>query len=478
MHMIYYNYIKKRGGKVYKYIKRSSIVIIAAVTTIGFLNLNNHVSAIVPGINQRISLRYTGEETTKTSSNPLVSANGQAVVYDSNDAYILSTGGQGIFKHNITTGATERVNISTAGTVSDTTSWTSPESISASGRYILFRSAATNLIDGMTLPVTTSNVQLYLRDTVASTTELISQVPGSNAGTISNGNVPIRGEGVSSDGRFVLFVTNASNLHVDATDGKPHVYMLDRLDNTLSILDRKTDGSVQDYPSSHNAMSADMSCDGSLVVLQSRVNLIVGDSPSSGIDIYLLDRRGDTSKLTNITRLANGPSYGPTISCNGDFIGFKSKASNLDPTISVTANATITRPYIFDRVNESYHLASVTTSGTEPTGGICGASGNDYFAESVPCIWLSDTGLGVFKSNNSSLTGDSGRQVYIRDIYANTTELVSKNSSGVASNMSHGGDVKSISADGTITTYSSNATNLVPEGTNGHQNIFTSRIEQ
>lgn len=80
--------------------------------------------------------------------------------------------------------------------------------------------------------------------------------------------------------------------------------------------------------------------------------------------------------------------------------------------------------------------------------------------------------MGVFSANDSTLTGASGDQIYMRDIYTGITELVSKNSSGVVAN---GGSYDPyISADGKIVAYPSGATNLISGDTNSSVDIFTS----
>jgi dipeptidyl aminopeptidase/acylaminoacyl peptidase len=438
---------------------KTKVLILTGVLALGVVAATSMPSfATVPGTNQRVSLSYTGGQSNGHSGPSIMSANGKMVVFHSDATNILSSGGSGIFERNLTTGATVRVNMSTASAIDNGGSGGILLKVSATGRYILFMTDGTNLIDG----TTTSGVQLYLRDVTASTTTLISQTPG---GTVSNGTGR-NALGVSSDGRFVAFTDNATNLDSGATDGYGHLYMLDRISNTLSVIDRKTDGTIASGNPTWTPWGS-MSCDGSLIVFQEANNLIVGGTNTGHTDVYLLDRRGGADKLTNLSVSADYAAAMPSISCNGDFVGFESLATNLDPSISVTYGSTKWRPYIYDRVNNSYHFAAVTTSGTATTAATCGTS-----ASNVACIQLSDIGLGIFSTSDSTLTGDSGYQVYLRDIYAGTTELVSKASGGTAGN--NGSDISTVSADGTITSYQSNATNLVSGDTNGYRDIFTS----
>lgn len=446
-----------------KKLGRVGIAIMAVLTVCGFLNSNNFAMATVPGMNQRVSLKSTGAQSAYSAGDGFLSADGKMVAFKSSDPNILPTGGPGIYIRNLATGSIARLNVSTAGVVADDTVYTTVEQVSATGRYVIFRSAATNLIDGVTMP---GSIQLYLRDTVASTTTLISQTP---TGALANNQS--QSLGVSSDGRFVAFASNATNLNVDATDGASHLYMLDRSDNSLSVLDRRPDGSVPSGNMTWAPIGA-MSCDGSLIAFQyagsgSGNGLIPGDT-SSQVNVYLLDRRGASDKITNLTGNANSAAYAPSISCNGDFIGFKTRATNLDPSISMTFGINTYRPFIYDRVNNSYHLATITTSNTAlDYSDVCGAP-----AATNSCVRISDTGVGIFVVNSSVLAGVSGRQVYLRDVYSGTTELLSQTSGGTPANGDSGS--ATISADGSMAAYSSLGSNLVSGDTNDTSDVFTS----
>ena len=83
---------------------------------------------------------------------------------------------------------------------------------------------------------------------------------------------------------------------------------------------------------------------------------------------------------------------------------------------------------------------------------------------------LSDNGQVIFNTNDSSLTGVSGNHGYIRDISTGVTELVTKNSSGVAANANAG--VGSITADGSSLLIVSSSSNLVTGDTNNKSDIF------
>lgn len=434
--------------------------IVGLLAVVGLLSIGYPVFASVPGTNQRVSLTSTGGQANGSAGNSIVSADGKNVVYDSYAKNTLPPGiNEGVLARSLETSTNVLVSVSTNGVPANGDS--NVEKVSANGRYVVFKSLATNLIDGTTLPVSGSNPQLYLRDMATSTTTLISQ---SSSGVIADGGTMIA-LGVSSDGRFIAFTTNSSTLHPDVTTKSYHLYMLDRSDASLTILDHKTDGSLG---STGTAPVGEMSCDGSMVVFQYGNNLISGQPSTGHVDIHLLDRRGGSNKLTNITQSANYSSSAPGISCNGDYISFSSIASNLDSSMTVTYIYNAWRPYVYDRVSDKIHFAAVTTAGAATNASICGTTGNS----SIPCIRLSDGGLGVFAANDPTLTGASGKQIYIHNINNNLTQLVSRDISG---NVSNGfSDSPTINASGSKVVYGSSATNLISGDTNGVADIFTS----
>lgn len=433
-----------------KFLRSFGFIAIATVLTLGLININDSAKALVPGTNDIISKTSTaaiaGVTYYGSNLNSVLSGDGK-VIFLNTSAVMLPTGQGKLYARNIESGLIDRVDVSSSSVTADHLSANYVRDVSFTGRYVIFESQATNLIDGTTLP--SGKNRLYLRDMKLGVTSLISQSVG---GIASNGTYETS-IGVSSDGRFVSFATNASNLHPDATDGNHHLYLLDRATNNLSILDRKADGqlgfTVWNF-------IGDMSCDGSLIVFQYGGNLDANEY-NSKVSTYLLDMRGENNKLTNITKSAVNATFAPSISCNGDYIGFSTASNNLDPSVVVSHNSNH-RPYVYDRVNQTFHLVSKTAANTATSASICSTP---YMYSSIvqPCVKVSDTGLAVFSANDPVLTGASGVQTYVRNIHSSTTELISRSSSGTPGD----GDsmYPSISFDGKKVVYNSIATNLV-----------------
>jgi hypothetical protein len=432
------------------------VAIVAASFNFG----GNKASATVPGVNTLISVNNTGngQGGNNDSNISRLSADGKYVAFSSWASNIVSgdTNNKGdVFVRNIAAGTTTRISTSTTGLQSDADSLVS--AISQTGRYVLFMSTASNLIAGATMA--SSPYQLYLRDTQLGTTTLVTKNALGTAGNFVSGST-VLGYGVSNDGRFVLFASNSTNLGPTVTNNPyTNLYMADMVLNTMTILNTPTSGSFQNL----HTNSAAMSCDGSIVTFASdATNLVAGDTNALS-DVFILDRRtGD--RLTSFTQAANDTTYAPQISCNGNYIGFFTKATNLASGITDGKSHLVT----YDRVAGSYDLID------QSTGGILS---NGFVQTSDRSPQLSDSGDVVFASSATNLSAVAipymaDVQVYVRNKANNTTEMISVIGSSSAGNYSSSSP--RISADGRVVTYETKSTNLVASDTNSKFDIFMS----
>lgn len=418
----------------------------------------NRASATVPGTNTLVSVNQSGNAAVSTYNNGgYISANGKYALFGSPSNNVVSGDTNNVvdsFVRNLSTNTTTRVSVSTNGTESNAAS--NPSAISRTGRYVLFNSLASNLIDGTT--ISTTSPQLYLRDTVTNTTTLLSQT---SSGTVSNGYS--QGEGVSSDGRFVIFTSLATNLGPSVTNSIINLYSLDRSTGTFSIVNTATDGTLSNSSVDPNAT---MSCDGSLIAFASTAHLVTSDPAPSHFNIYVRDLRNGNS-LTNLTIAGDDSSWAPTMSCSGDYIGLASKASNLDTTSSNPTH--LYHAYMYNRIDGTFRLADQSSGGTPGTTSISCAQ------NSMACVPVSDDGIALFTSPSSNLTaaGATTAQIYMRNTNTGVTELISRSSGGTVANNTSG--YPTISANGTIAGYASNATNLTSiSDTNSFTDMFTS----
>ena len=110
--------------------------------------------------------------------------------------------------------------------------------ISADGRYVVFNSDATNLVPGDS----NERSDVFVRDRVGGETVRISV---SSSGAQANaGADPFGGShayGIDASGRYVVFVSDASNLVASDTNGVPDVFLHDRVTGATSRVSLSSD---------------------------------------------------------------------------------------------------------------------------------------------------------------------------------------------------------------------------------------------
>ena len=181
---------------------------------------------------QRISVSTSGTQAKGDSLEPVISADGRSVAFYSSAPNLVpgkTNGLWGIFAHDLASGATTRVSVATDGSLGSGAQL----SISRDGRYVAFA----GWMPGDP-PATRGVNRIYLRDRTLGTTTRISV--GSTA-------VPADGTSnfaaVSPDGRYVGFVSDATNLVAGDTNSSGDVFVRDVRLGTTTRVNVADDGS-------------------------------------------------------------------------------------------------------------------------------------------------------------------------------------------------------------------------------------------
>lgn len=216
--------------------------------------------------------------------------------------------------------------------------------------------------------------------------------------------------------------------------------------------------SVDSNGAQANAMSyrGVLSADGRFVAFDSEATNLVAEDANGFGDVFLHDLQFKTTTLASAPAgggLANGGSGTPAVSADGRFVAFESNATNLTGTADTNGFTDI---YVKDMQTGSVTRASVDSAGGEPNG------------ESV---WPSISGDGrfvVFVSEADNLvpndTNGAG-DVFVHDMQMGVTI-------GVSVTGNAGAFDAGISLDGRFVVFNSGSTNLVPDDTNGKQDVF------
>lgn len=278
------------------------------------------------GVTERVNVSTAGAQDNGGAGSVSISADGRYVAfhtYGSNlvpgDANGPGDASRDVFVHDRVTGITERVSVSSAGTQGNNGS-TDP-AISADGRYVAFTSSASNLVAG------DSNAagDVFVHDRQTNSTERVSV---SSAG--GQGNGTSYSPSMSADGRFIVFLSTASNLVPGDTNGYWDVFVHDRQTGTTERVNVSSSGGQANYSSFRRPS---ISGDGRYVVFDSwATNLVDRDANGYTADIFLHDRLTGITELVSVSSAGeqgNGNSYSPSISSDGNSVVFSSWSTNL-----------------------------------------------------------------------------------------------------------------------------------------------------
>lgn len=346
-------------------------------------------------------------------------------------------------------GETTRASVHTSGTQSQFGN-SIGAALSSSGRFVVFESEASFLADG-----DDGRQHIYLRDRETPLTERISV---STAGV--SGNFGSLHPSVSSDGRFVVFQSQSTNLVAPATTfARFHVFLRDRALHTTILVSAAPGGGEGNQHSSAPSITVD----GRYVVFESTATNLTNPPGNLQKQILRYDRTTGAIVLVSLHddgALAASACAHPTINDDGNLVAFHTTAI-LDAEIpGGNSNA-----YVRDIAGAETRLVSVASSGV--TGG------NSHSTNPV----LSADGTHVaFESIASNLLGDvwNGRpHIYVRDLALAVTLRVSANAAGEQGN--HNSYSPAISANGAVVAFESQASNLVAADVNGWSDIFVVR---
>lgn len=304
----------------------------------------------------RASVSSTSAEGNDLSSFGAISsdaAGARYVTFESRATNLVAGDTNGvadIFLRDRQTGTTTRVSVNSAGVQSDGTS--SKPRVSSDGRYVVFSSRGTNLAGA---PDPEFDLDVFVRDTVSGTTSCASVTP---AGV--PGNDQSFYPSITSDGRYVVFHSAASDLVAGDTNGQWDVFVRDLVAGTTERVSVSSSGAQANGISQFGRISDD----GRYVVFISNATNIVAGKTNTYFEVFLRDRvAGTTTRITNATSgEVNADSYAvPEISGNGDFVVFSSWASNL---VAGDTNA-LYDAFLWNRVQGTILRVNVASDGTQ-----------------------------------------------------------------------------------------------------------------
>lgn len=431
-------------------LRATILILLGCVITVSF-TAHNMSSAAAPGINQLVSVDSSGNQGNGVSSINSISSDGRYVAFYSAASNLVANdtnGVQDIFLRDSTSNTTTRVSVSSSGGQANAIS--QDPFISYDGRYVVFTSNASNLVAADT----TTSEDVYIHDRSTGTTSLVSVGTHGYAG-----NGASRYGKVSADGRFVVFESKASDLVSSGGNNYTNIYVRDLINSTMQLISKNSSGNAPEAAS----LNPSISCDGAIISFVTHASNLVPNDTNNTYDIIVANRTGGSDVLTNITIQGNKISESAAVSCDGNYVVFDSHANNLVPDDDTSQYG---RKDIFrySRIDKSIKLISRSNSGVK-------GDFDSYF----PSV----SGDGRYVSYESDATNlvsndtNNTRDVFITDNQTGTTERISVGSSlAQANNASYS---TQISANEKYVTYTSYASNLVLNDTNGAGDVFLSQ---
>jgi hypothetical protein len=281
------------------------------------------VRDLTAGTITRASVSSTGAQANNGASTGEISADGTKVAFVSSSTNLVTGDTNGkfdIFVRDLTLGTTERVSVSSAGVEGNGHS-AAGVSISADGRFVGFRSDASNLVAGDT----NGKSDAFVRDRQAGTTTRVS-VSSSGA----QGDNASQGPMLSANGQFVAFESQATNLVTGDTNAVADMFVHDLSNGETERVSVGSAGGRGNGPTDHGNVA--LSADGRFVTFASGASNMVGNDTNNSTDVFLRDRQSGTTERVSLSttgRQGDSSSVQPSISSDGRFVAFVTFAPNL-----------------------------------------------------------------------------------------------------------------------------------------------------
>ena len=416
-------------------------------------------NAIPKDTTVRLSLAPNGDEPDADCARVAVSGNGRYVVFSSSATNLVADDGNGVldvFLCDTKTLEIERISVDEAG--GDANGSSSFPAISASGRYVVWDSSATDLgpLDE------NSEDDVYLRDRKTGVTTRVSVT---SAGAESDGQS--EDAVISANGRKIAFDSDSTDLVEGDLNGASDIFVHDRKSGETVRVSVTSEGAETNGSSASPAISAN----GRFVAFRSSGADLVEDDGNGSDDVFLHDLKTGTTICASVNEagVPQGECAGEVaLSGNGRFVMFNSESPNLVP--DDTNGDDVMDSFVFDRVKGTIERVTLGPGDVQAEDSTSGGIFNYTTA-------LSANGrFAVFPSAAENLVegGTDGPQhVYVRDRKKHMSLLMSLGPAG-----GQGDDDSpqaAVSSNGKTVVFASDAGNLVDGDVLGNRDIFVRR---
>ncbi len=284
---------------------------------------------------------------------------------------------------------------------------------------------------------TNSQQDIFVRDLQLGTTTRVSVA--SNGTQADNESLL---PSISWDGQYVSFSSLADNLVAGSVPGQQGVYLHDMTSGTTTRLDLAPNGTV----GNNTACCSSVSDDGRFIAFASAAtNLMAG---VSGENVYRYDMKTQLLSLASVASdgVTVGGGTSPQISADGRFVAFTSYATNLVTGVTNGKN----NAFVHDFVTGQTVQVNVASDGTPDNCGI-------LFTAAIPVSISADGRYLAFISCGNTLVPGLANPyeyytAYIHDMNTGQTSALSADPQNNAISV---GNMGTLSADGRFVSFGS-----------------------
>src|SRR5437588_2127810 len=285
---------------------------------------------------------------------PVVSDDARYVLFSSDATNLVSNYAHymNIFVRDLQTGTTNPVDVNWNGTGANSPSGFA--SLSSTGRYVVFQSVATDLVN---IVDSNNTSDVFLRDLQTGVTTLVSV---NRFGTAAGNALSYRAK-VSADGRFVVFTSYATDLVENYNPGEQGLFVRDMIAGTTTLI-------VSGVPNT----------------------IIINKSPLA---------------ITPTSDIPEVDEYQPMFSGNGRYLAFSCNSR----LVANDIDGPPSKAYLRDLYTGTTNLLSFNRTGYPTTGGALGISADGRFVLLASLDILATDLPGSFSFKNS-------HDLYVRDV--------------------------------------------------------------
>lgn len=406
-----------------------------------------------------LSVNQLGRSANTDSANPVISANGRFVAFESRASDIVANDNNGaidVFVYDASSNAAFLVSTSTNG-VSGSGDSFAPR-FSADGNLVVFVSTADNL----TANDTNGTGDVFVRNLTTGVTTLVSVSTNGQSGAGASSSPSI-----STNGRFVVFASAAPDLAANDANNNTDVFWRDLNSGMTALVSVNTNGQ------SGNFISFDPTINpaGTGVAFVSQATDLVPLMDNNiQTDVYFRDVFNavtlPVSRNHTGAAMGNAGSSTPIFDRSGSNVLFVSIATDL----ATSDNNGEQDVFLWNRDTQAHELISVNSSGTATGNGASGVTAASMSAGLRYVTFFSDASDLVPNTDSNGVA-----DVYVRDRTEGVTKLISYNPANNA--IGNGASFAPfISADGSVIVFATDASNLATNDVNAATDIVATSL--